>query len=210
MASTTRHPAVAGRFYPAEPDVLLSDVQSYLSPCHDSIAALGCFVPHAGYIYSGSVAGAVFAQLQLPSRCIVLCPNHTGRGKALSIMSQGDWETPLGPARIDAELAECLKRQFRLLNEDSEAHRGEHAIEVELPFLQARRADFTFVPIVLGTSQFEILEALGLALATVVKAEPEPVLLIASSDMNHYENDRITRVKDHKAIARILELDAPG
>lgn len=210
MASTMRYPAVAGRFYPADPDVLLSEVRSYLSPHHESASALGCIVPHAGYIYSGHVAGAVFAELELPSRCIILCPNHTGRGKALSILSQGAWETPLGSAIIDSELAESLKRQFRLLTEDSEAHRGEHAIEVELPFLQAQRAEFTFVPIVLGTSQFEILEALGLALAAVVKTQPEPVLLIASSDMNHYENDRITRIKDHKAIARILELDARG
>jgi MEMO1 family protein len=211
MASTSRYPAVAGRFYPADPDVLLSDVQSYLSPHHESTRALGCIVPHAGYIYSGHVAGAVFAQLELPSRCIILCPNHTGRGKALSILSQGTWETPLGPATIDSELAESLKRQCRLLTEDSEAHRDEHAIEVELPFLQALRAEFTFVPIALGTSRFEILEALGLALAAVVKKmQPEPVLLIASSDMNHYESDRITRVKDHKAIARILELDARG
>jgi MEMO1 family protein len=210
MASTTRHPAVAGRFYPKDPGVLLSDIQSYLSPRQKTSSALGCIVPHAGYIYSGPVAGAVFAHLEPPSRCIILCPNHTGRGKALSIMSQGTWETPLGSATIDSELAQNLKAQFRLLSEDDEAHQAEHAIEVEIPFLQAQRAEFTFVPIVLGTSQFEILEALGLALAAVVKVQPEPVLVVASSDMNHYENDRITRVKDHKAIARILELDARG
>jgi AmmeMemoRadiSam system protein B len=210
MASTTRHPAVAGRFYPVDPGVLLADVQSYLSPRRETASALGCIVPHAGYIYSGQVAGAVFAQLDLPSRCIIVCPNHTGRGKALSVMSQGAWETPLGPVKLDSELAESLKRQFRLLTEDDEAHRAEHAIEVQIPFLQTQRPDFTFVPIVLGTVRFEILEALGQALAAVVKAESERVLLIASSDMNHYENDRITRVKDHKAIARILELDGRG
>jgi MEMO1 family protein len=210
MFSATRHPAVAGRFYPRDPQVLLSDVRSYLSPQPETTAALGCIVPHAGYIYSGQVAGAVFARLDLPLRCIILCPNHTGRGKALSIMSQGAWETPLGLATIDSELADSLKREFPPLSEDAEAHRREHAIEVELPFLQTLKPDVTFVPIAVGTGQFEILEALGQALANVLKAQSEHVLVVASSDMNHYENEHITRVKDRKAIDRVLELDARG
>jgi AmmeMemoRadiSam system protein B len=210
MSPTSRPPAVAGRFYPQDPEVLLADVQSYLSPRQQAIPALGCVVPHAGYIYSGQVAGAVYARIEVPRRCIVLCPNHTGKGKPLSIMSQGVWETPLGLAPVDSDLAEHLKQEFPLLSEDREAHRAEHAIEVELPFLQSRRPDFSFVPIVLGTGQFEILQALGEAIARVLKAQTEAVLLIASSDMNHYENDGITRAKDHKAIAHILALDARG
>jgi len=210
MHSMVRHPAVAGGFYPRDRDTLLKDVQSHLGPRAEAAPALGCVAPHAGYVYSGAVAGAVYATIDLPQRCIVLCPNHTGRGRPLAIMSGGTWETPLGSVPIDSRLAEALKQSFPLLTEDADAHRGEHAIEVELPFLQARRPDFAFVPIALGTRQLDILEKLGEALADTVQAQGERILIIASSDMNHYENDAITRVKDHKAIERMLALDAPG
>jgi AmmeMemoRadiSam system protein B len=207
MPASIRQPAVAGRFYPQDPDALREEVRSYLSPTDETVSALGCIVPHAGYIYSGHVAGAVYTRLDIPRRCIVLCPNHTDMGRALAIMSEGEWETPLGRVMIDAELAYRLTKKFPLLNEDSVAHRAEHAIEVQLPFLQVRKPDFTFVPIALGTSAFEVLEALGYALAEVVTQQNERVLLIASSDMNHYENDHLTRVKDHKAIDQVLALD---
>lgn len=207
---TVRQPAVAGRFYTGERAALLDELTSYLSPSESPRPALGCIVPHAGYIYSGAVAGAVFAAIEVPKKCLVLCPNHTGRGRALAIMSSGTWRTPLGSVAIDSELADTLKQEFPSLNEDTEAHRAEHAIEVELPFLQQRRAHFSFVPIALGTGQFEVLQQLGEAVASVLKAQSEPTLLVASSDMNHYENEAITRVKDHKAIERILALDARG
>ncbi len=210
MHSDVRHPAVAGRFYPGNRQTLLEDVQSYLSPSAAAAPALGCVAPHAGYMYSGPVAGAVYAKVDVPRRCIVLCPNHTGRGQSLAIMSTGAWETPLGSVQIDADLADTLKQQFPLLTEDADAHRSEHAIEVQLPFLQSRRPHFTFVPIALGTGQFEILEKLGEGVAEVVRAQEEPVLIVASSDMNHYESDRITRVKDRKAIDRMLALDPRG
>jgi AmmeMemoRadiSam system protein B len=208
--SATRHPAVAGRFYPGDPNQLRADIGSYLPAGSTKTAAIGCVVPHAGYMYSGHVAGAVYARLAIPQRCLILCPNHTGRGVPLSMMSEGHWETPLGALPIDVELAESLKRQFPLLREDSEAHRTEHSVEVELPFLQALRPDVRFVPICLGTDRLEILAALGEAIAQVLKAATEAVLIIASSDMNHYESDAVTRVKDEKAIQQILALDPPG
>jgi MEMO1 family protein len=207
---SVRHPAVAGRFYPGARQVLFDDVSSYLSGTGTSQAALGCIAPHAGYIYSGSVAGAVYASVDVPRRCIVLCPNHTGRGRPLAIMSQGGWETPLGTVQVDSSLADALKLQFPLLTEDTDAHRNEHAIEVQLPFLQQKQPQLTFVPIALGTGHLETLETLGEALAEVLRAQQEAVLIVASSDMNHYENDAITRVKDHKAIERILALDPAG
>ena len=210
MASPIRHPAVAGRFYPRDPDDLRAEVESYLSPPQETVPALGCVVPHAGYMYSGHVAGAVYARLAMPRRSILMCPNHTGMGHPLAIMSAGAWETPLGQVPIDSELAADLKRRFPLLGEDTEAHRAEHGAEVQLPFLQVRNPDCSFVPIALGTSQYEVLQGLGEAIADVVQALGEPVLLIASSDMNHYENDTITRVKDQKAIERILVMDARG
>lgn len=205
-----RHAAVAGRFYPADRAALLEELASYLSPSEAAEPALGCIAPHAGYIYSGPVAGAVYANIKVPQRCVVLCPNHTGRGRPLAIMSSGAWQTPLGPVEIDSDLANALKQQFPLISEDSEAHRGEHAIEVQLPFLQKRSPHLSFVPIALGTGNFETLEKLGESLAGVLKAQDEEVLIVASSDMNHYESDRVTRVKDHKAIERILEMDPPG
>jgi MEMO1 family protein len=210
MHATIRHTAVAGRFYPKDRETLLKDVQFYLSSPVETTAALGCIVPHAGYIYSGPVAGAVYARLDLPRHLIILCPNHTGKGRALAIMSSGAWETPLGQVPIDASLADALKERFARLTEDADAHRSEHAIEVELPFLQARRPNLTFVPIALGTGQFDILEDLGEAVADAVQAQGDKILIVASSDMNHYENDAVTRVKDHKAIERILALDARG
>jgi AmmeMemoRadiSam system protein B len=210
MCASIRLPAVAGRFYPSDRNVLLSDVQSYLSPVQQSVSAFGCIVPHAGYMYSGHVAGAVFSHLKVPSRCILMCPNHTGQGRPLAIMSSGAWQTPLGNVNIDSELAEILKERCPLLNEDAEAHRYEHAAEVELPFLQALNPSTSFVPIALGTGQFESLQELGEGIADVVAAQSERVPIIASSDMNHYESDPVTRVKDHKAIDRILQLDARG
>jgi AmmeMemoRadiSam system protein B len=209
MNSRERLPAVAGRFYPDDPAVLLREITSYLSPDEQPAPALGCMVPHAGYVYSGHVAGAVFAKLKLPRQVIILCPNHTGRGAALSIMGAGSWKTPLGSVPIDNQLAEDLKRRFEPLTEDTEAHAREHAIEVELPFLQARR-DFTLVPIALGTDRFDVLEDLGKMIAETIRVQNEAILIVASSDMDHYESDALTRVKDHKAIDRILALDTVG
>ena len=215
MATTIlRHPAVAGRFYPGDPNDLRAEALGYLSEANSTnpipVRAVGCIAPHAGYMYSGHVAGAVFARVEVPKRCIVLCPNHTGMGRALAIMSEGAWETPLGEVPIDAELAGALRRRFPALQEDSAAHRAEHAAEVELPFLLLRQPKLRFVPIALGTGQFEVLEQLGKALADVIAEQNDPVLMVASSDMNHYESDAVTRVKDHRAIERILSLDPRG
>lgn len=215
MSAIVREPAVAGRFYPANPEHLRADVSSFLSPSQESppqrkISAIGCIVPHAGYMYSGQVAGAVFSRLEIPPSCIILCPNHTGRGHPLAIMKEGEWRTPLGAAPIDSDLAKDLMRHFPALSEDSAAHSSEHAIEVELPFLQVCRPDVRFVPIAVGTGQLVILEQLGQAVAEVLIKTKKQALIIASSDMNHYEDDATTGVKDRKATEKILALDAPG
>jgi len=215
MATVTlRHPAVAGRFYPRNPEDLRAEAEGYLSqakPAPDSLVrAIGCIAPHAGYMYSGHVAGAVFARIEIPERCVVMCPNHTGMGRALAMMSEGAWETPLGEVPIDTRLAAALKQRFPALQDDPAAHRDDHAAEVELPFLQLRQPKLRFVPIALGTAQFEPMEQLGHALADVIAAQNQPILIVASSDMNHYEPDAVTRVKDHRAIERILTLDPRG
>lgn len=205
-----REPAVAGRFYPADPAVLAANIRSYLSPGQPRTKAIGCIVPHAGYMYSGQVAGAVFSRIEIPSSCIILCPNHTGRGHPLAVMDEGAWQTPLGQVAIDADLAGKLLDIFPALTSDSAAHQFEHAIEVELPFLQTIRIDVRFVPITVGTGRLLLLEKLGEGIAQVVQESGDAILIIASSDMNHYEDDATTRVKDRKAIDQILALDPGG
>ena len=209
--SAIRTPAVAGRFYPRRADELEREIREFTFTTETGrVRAIGCIAPHAGYVYSGHVAGAVYAKIEIPQRCVVLCPNHTGAGVPLSIMTKSSWQTPLGMVAADAELGAALLGRCRLLEEDSAAHRGEHAIEVQLPFLQARCPDLKLVPIALGTSTFDQLRLLGEAIGEVIAATQENVLIVASSDMNHYESDAITRIKDHKAIDRVLTLDARG
>jgi hypothetical protein len=213
MATAIRQPAVAGRFYPANAQHLRTEVESYTAapagaPAEAKIRGLGCVVPHAGYMYSGHVAGAVYRRLELPQRMVILCPNHTGMGEPLAIMSAGAWHTPLGDAAIDEELAAALKRHMPLLSEDEEAHLAEHASEVQLPFLQVLAPGFRFVPITVGTGNFEVLSSLGVAIGDVLAKQGGQYLVIASSDMNHYESDSVTRVKDRRAIDPMLALDA--
>lgn len=209
MPSTVRTAAVAGRFYPRRADELRRDILEYTSPdIGDHIDAIGCIAPHAGYVYSGHVAGAVYSRMEVPRRVIVLCPNHTGMGHPLAIMTSTTWQTPLGDVAADLELGSALLQRFPSLQEDSAAHRSEHAIEVQLPFLQMRCPDLTFIPIAIGTRDFDTLQGLGTAIADVISAQTDRVLVIASSDMNHYESDAITRIKDDKAIECVLALDA--
>jgi MEMO1 family protein len=206
-----RKPAVSGRFYPANPDELRNALDGYLDPLQPRSRAIGVVVPHAGYMYSGHVAGAVYSRLELPLRNIVLCPNHTGLGTPLSIMKSGAWQTPLGQVQIDEELSIELMKADPHLEADIGAHQFEHAIEVQLPFMQqVAGSSVRFVPISLGTSHLGRLQTLGRSIAKVVQAVAPGALIIASSDMNHYESDAVTRVKDHKAIDQIMALNPQG
>jgi AmmeMemoRadiSam system protein B len=223
MTSAVRTPAVAGRFYPGRAEELLREIRKFTSAetstATGRITAIGCVAPHAGYVYSGAVAGVVYSRLDIPEHCVVLCPNHTGRGRPLAVMANTPWQTPLGEVAADTELCKRLLRRFPALEEDSAAHRSEHAIEVQLPFLQAQQPKLKIIPIVVGTSDFDVLRGLGEALADVIadfqeevreEDSKEKILIVASSDMNHYESAAITRVKDHQAIDRMLALDARG
>src|SRR5437899_9111393 len=199
-----RLPAVAGRFYPSDPEELTALIHRYTTTDADQsrIAVRACLVPHAGYVYSGHVAGAVLARIELPKKIIVLGVRHYPRGEPAAILSSGVWRTPLGDAPIDEPLAEALREACPLLREDSVAHSAEHSLEVQLPFLQVLVPGFTFVPVALGTIHFEHLVSVGEALAQVLAAQ-ENVLLVTTSDLNHYEDDATTRVKDPKAIQRL-------
>ena len=204
-----RLPAVAGRFYPDDPAELRNTLDSFLATEIETkkARALACLVPHAGYIYSGRVAGEVYRRMEIPLRVILLGPRHYPRGAPMAILSTEAWCTPLGLAPIDAPLAEKIARACPLLREDDVAHSAEHSLEVQLPFLQRLAPSFAFVPIVIAGVPFADLESLGHTLAEVIRAEPEPILIVASSDMNHYEPDDVTRVKDRKAIDTILALE---
>ena len=169
-----------------------------------------CLVPHAGYMYSGHVTGAVFARMGLPKKIIVLGVRHYPRGEPAAILSSGAWRTPLGEAPIDEDLAGALRRECPLLREDSVAHSTEHSLEVQLPFLQVLARGFSFVPVALGTVQFESLVSVGEGIARVLANSKQDVLLLTTSDLNHYEDDATTRVKDRKAMDRLLALDAHG
>jgi len=161
-------------------------------------------------MYSGHVAGAVLARIVLPKKIIILGVRHYPRGEPVAILSSGAWRTPLGDAPIDESLGEALKKACPLLHEDSVAHNGEHSLEVELPFLQVLAAEFTFVPVALGTVRFESLVSVGEAIARVLDSVKEDVLLLTSSDLNHYEDEATTQIKDGKAIQQLLALDARG
>lgn len=207
-----RQPTVSGYFYPSDAKLLRQALALSLGKDlkKPGLRAMGCLVPHAGYPYSGSVAGAVYRRIELPARSILLGPRHYPYGQPMAILSNGAWLTPLGPAQIDAELAAELKRACPLLREDAVAHEREHAIEVQLPFLQQLAGDFRFVPVALGTIVLAALEELGAAIAQVIAKHNEPILVVASSDMNHYESDSLTRRKDELAIEKILQVDPPG
>jgi AmmeMemoRadiSam system protein B len=167
-------------------------------------------VPHAGYIYSGGVVGAVFARMTLPKQVLVLGVRHSPMGEDLAILSEGAWRTPLGDAPLDEDLAQRVKAACPALREDSVAHSREHSLEVEIPFLQILDPGFSFVPVAVGTLRFEELHELGMGLARVLQESKEEILLVTSSDMNHYEPDEPTRIKDAKAINRLEVVDAKG
>ena len=207
-----RLPAVAGQFYPENARELSALIERYTNHEKSKVKqrARACLVPHAGYMYSGAVAGAVFGRIVVPKKVVLLGVRHYPRGEAWAILSEGAWRTPLGDVPIDAALAAELRKECPLLREDSVAHSSEHSLEVELPFLQWLNRELTFVPLAVGTLRWEELLSTGEGIARVLRESADEILLVTSSDMNHYEDDGTTKAKDEMAIARLLRLDAEG
>jgi len=206
--SFVRQPAVAGSFYEGTPERLRAQVDACFAanPRVDSKETfIGAVVPHAGLMYSGHVAAAFYGSADLPQRLIILCPNHTGAGHFAAIHREGAWRTPFGDVLIDTPLADALMAKTRLLAEDTRAHAREHSLEVQLPFVQRLLPHFTFVPICLGAHRFDYAEEIGEAIAEVIKETAEPVGILASSDLNHYEDQPTTLRKDQYAIDQVLE-----
>lgn len=205
-----REPAVAGSFYPAQRRRLEGDVAALLASGatgEPPTLAIGVVAPHAGYVYSGSVAGATYACVEVPPRVLVLCPNHTGRGATVALWPDGGWRTPMGRVPIDEPLSAAL-RTCPGVTEDRAAHLREHSLEVQLPFLQARNASFTLAALCLGPLDAEEAVALGDAIGSVLR--DHPALVVASSDMSHYVPAAVARRQDGRALDRVLALDARG
>lgn len=201
---------MAGQFYPGTASGLSRTLKQLTRDVPEKLAAIAVVSPHAGYVYSGVVAGELFSSVRVPSRAVVFCPNHTGVGADAAIMSRGAWRMPWGDVPVEEELAERMKAACPLLREDESAHLGEHSLEVQLPFLHRFRPDVRIVPVALGRLSLDECRTMGEATAESVAGDPERPLLVASSDMSHYVPDAVARRKDRLAIDRILALDPEG
>jgi MEMO1 family protein len=215
-----RRPAVAGMFYEGTADALRKQVEScFLSPFGPQKLptvnatgprnVLGLVCPHAGYVYSGGVAANAYFSLASdgkPETVVILGPNHTGYGNPLSAMREGSWQTPLGEVQIDTEIADSIAQETDILDFDDVAHKHEHSIEVQLPFLQYLYGNkFKFVPICFLMQDLESAQEIGRALAEVLVNKNAAV--IASSDFTHYESQARVEKKDSAALGAVEELD---
>ncbi len=202
-----RNPVVSGQFYPESPDQLRAMIKGFVDEKAVKAEVIGLVSPHAGYIYSGPVAGAVMSRVKFKATFVIMGPNHTGMGKPLSIMTQGTWKTPLGEVEIDSELGKRILATSSHLQEDYVAHQHEHSIEVQLPFLQYFKKDIKLVPIMLAYSSLATYKEIGKELARAIKDLNKEVVIIASSDMTHYESQQSAERKDTQAIEAILDLN---
>ncbi len=202
-----REPAVAGRFYPGKRDELVEELRSLMPGEGKGTGFSGALVPHAGYVFSGRTAGAVYSKVSLPPSVIILSPNHTGRGAPASVWPSGFWRTPLGDMETDSRLAEAIIRNSSILEADYDAHIYEHSIEVQLPFLRYLREDIKIAPVTLSDFSLSECEEISSALFEAVKAHTSDVSVIASSDMSHYESEKTAKEKDKLAIDAMLAMD---
>ncbi|MBN1272519.1 MAG: AmmeMemoRadiSam system protein B [Candidatus Aminicenantes bacterium] len=206
-----RKSAVAGYFYPKDPERLRKEIRGYIQPEKQKKSVCAVISPHAGIIYSGSVAGAVYSSVEMPDVFIILGPNHRTSRTGMAIMKTGSWENPLGIVPIDESVAEEILKENSKVQEDISAHEHEHSIEVQLPFLQVLKEHFSIVPITISYFvSYEELEDLGDTLARVVRRDDRKIIIVASTDMSHMVSQDIAEEKDFLAIEKILKLDAKG
>lgn len=205
-----RKPCVAGRFYPASPASLKADVDGYLVAGSAREKAVALIAPHAGYMFSGHVAGAVYSEAIIPDNIVLIGPNHTGLGADVALMPIGAWETPLGDVGVNEDLASLILDASPLFKSDSAAHLMEHSLEVQLPFIKTLNKKASIVPITVMRAGIDECAELGASIARAVTSYAKDTLIVVSSDMNHYEPDKKTRIKDSMAIDRVLALDPAG
>jgi len=204
-----RMPVVAGSFYPASASALERQIQGLVKPDAAKKNAIGVVSPHAGYIYSGTVAGSVLSAIEPKPTYIIMGPNHTGRGAIFSVDPSDQWKTPFGNVPIDKELTRAILDNAKDAELDASAHEGEHSIEVQLPFLQRLQKEFSFVPIIVAYAKPLLYKKLAQGIAEAIRStgRAENVTIISSSDMTHYEPHEVARKKDTEAINAILALD---
>ena len=205
-----RSAVVAGQFYPGQKQSLFQTVDSLVSSTATEKPAIALMSPHAGYIYSGGVAGQTFSGVKIPDDVIILGPNHHGRGHMAAVFASGAWETPLGQTKISADLAKRILSECPMTAEDLVAHRYEHSLEVQLPFLQFRAPHSSIVPICISHMPLETLLQLGDGLARAILSSRGKPLIVASTDMTHYESGNVARKKDCLALEKVLALDPEG
>jgi len=210
--SMTRQPVVAGQFYPGQAPALRRQVESLLAQAggRESRRTILAMVPHAGYLYSGPVAGRTLGEARLADRMLLLGPNHTGRGRRLAVWPSGAWEIPGASVPVDDELAGALLAAAPRLTPDTEAHLGEHSLEVELPFLVVTNPACRIVPIDVAEPNPAVLREVAAAMAGVLAGRPDPVSIVVSSDMSHYLPQETAKHQDSLALDRILALDPEG
>ena len=209
----SRIPAVADMFYPGDKGRLRDQLNAFVQPASEPKKVIAAISPHAGYMYSGGVAGAVFSEISIQDAVVILGPNHRGIGASVALNASGTWETPLGTVSINSALAESiLNVSTSVVNveDDPGAHTMEHSIEVQIPFLQFLRPDVGIVPIGLSHLTYDACEEIGRILVKGIQDYGQEVLLVASTDMTHYESQETTKAKDKLAIDRILDLDPEG
>ncbi len=205
-----RSPIASGSFYPGNKEELESVLKTLMEDCPERQKALGVISPHAGYVYSGRVMGSVFSRIEVPDTVVILAPNHTGRGTPFSVWPEGVWRTPLGDTSIDEGLVNGILDKCELLVKDKSAHQNEHSAEVILPFLQYINPQVKIVVIVIRSGNFDDLSAVGKSIGDVIKKTEPGTLVVASSDMTHYESQQSADKKDKSAIAEIIALREKG
>lgn len=206
-----RKASVAGQFYPGSREALRDTIAGLTDPGGVRKTAIAVVTPHAGYVYSGPVAGAVFSSTKLPKIFVILGPSHREIGSLFAIQLRGGWQTPLGESPIDEALAARIVAGCPLVEENDEAHLGEHSLEVQLPFIQYFRNDAAIVPICISNeARYAELDTLGRALAAAIREDGREVLIVASTDMSHYVSQKTAEKKDMLAIRKVLDLDPAG
>ena len=207
MKSSIRTPAVAGRFYPENEDFLrltINELQPQTRP--DSKKVFAAVSPHAGYVYSGEVAAETIARINVPETVILLGPSHTGQGAPVAL-STATWEMVMGNVPVDQDIAQQLLAETSYIEEDELAHRYEHSLEVQLPFLQIQQPNLSIVPIAISHVSYQVLEEIGHSIAKVIKQSNKEILILASSDMTHYESRADAEKKDHDVLKQLAGMD---
>ena len=205
-----RQPTVAGQFYTGSADLLRSDLAGIIPVVNQRKKVLGIIAPHAGYMYSGAVAGKGYARIEIPSTVLIIGPNHHGAGAAVALYPDGEWLTPLGTVPINHRLNGLLRLHVPFVQSDSVAHQLEHSLEVQVPFIQYLCPDVSIAALCLGYGDYAAVKQIGDGIAAAIRAYGEEVLIVASSDMTHYESAESARRKDDQALERVLALDPEG